>query len=273
MILPAAFAKLAGRGRATVAFVPVRSARWARRGGPRGRRRLGRSARYRSQPWAPQTGRQEPLLARTARSTTHVADIVLGEHAEIWLSQLLYDSPDMLALVRATGCKTRAAFADLWMRHYDREWPILTEELCPVCEGHKQLEDGFECEECDPVGVILVEDPQDDDVILEYFKTRHGDTEVHVVHFELDLDATTRFLLPSGDLRGDDSGYIASTIEGPTTDILDAGASIPLSFQRQISRDAEEANEKLRRAKLNSGDVLGLGQSERNRRRAQRRAA
>lgn len=270
MILPAAFAKRAAAGRATVAFVPIRHQRWARRTGPRGSARLGRSARYRAQPWTPQAGRQEPLLSRTARQTKRLADIIITSHDELWLSQLLYDQRDMLALVRATGCRTRAEFADLWMRNYDREWPILTEELCPLCGGTTKLEDGFDCDECDPYGVILVEDPQDDDVILDRFRTVHGDTEVHVIHFELDQDANTRFLLPSGDMRGDDSGYIDATIEGPTTDILDAGSSVPLAFQLEISRKASERDEQLRREKLDRGDLLGSSQTERDRRRARR---
>jgi hypothetical protein len=269
VILPPHFAKLAARGRATLALIPVREPRDVKRTGPRGTARTGRSATYTTRPWAPETGRHEPLRPTPLRrreddKTKHepvaaLCDIRIISHHTMLLAELTDETPGMLELVRAAGEKTRAGFAHEWMRHYDQRhgWPPLTEALCPRCDGHAIIKDGAECPDCD-TGVILVEERPDDTTILAMFKRRHGHRLVHVVRFEIDQTIQPRFLSPSSRPRGDEHGYTGT----PAMALTDAGEAVPAAFQDSLSRDASERDARARQRRVDqaiaSGDLGAL---------------
>lgn len=272
MILPPYFAKLAARGQASIALIPQREPRDVKRPGPRGTKRTGRSATYRSQPWTPETGRHEtlrptPSPRRRAPEQTPVstvlAHIIITSHTTLLLADLLDQTPETLRLVRATGVKTRAEFANEWMRHHDNDWPALTEELCPRCSGTALLDDNEECPDCE-YGAILIESTPPDDVILDRFKARHGNRLVHAVTFQLDRTDHLRLLSPAAKPRGDDLGYT----ENPSNALdgnADPGEAVPLSYQANLSKLAHELHEQARRAQS--------GKANRNLARAAKRRA
>lgn len=138
----------------------------------------------------------QPPVARIT-----VTDVVDQKLTDITLEQ-----------ARAEGHRTRADFADHWMRRHDKTWPLLEEEMCPVCEGTTRLDNGEPCDGgCDEVGTILVEAYLGTERTLEIFKLRHAHRYVWVVTFEL---AQHLYLH-----RKTDGGYTAD----PREALLDAG--------------------------------------------------
>lgn len=129
----------------------------------------------------------------------------------------------------AEGFRTRAAFADYWMRLHDPAWPVMTKVDCPHCDEEHVVErwcarcNGsgklsapemltgpasvdrpcptcaatgrvwVECPDCD-LGVATVEAAASDEEILGRFNARHARRYVWVLTFVLESEVRPRFL-------------------------------------------------------------------------------
>lgn len=282
MILPAYFADLAAKGKATVGLVPIAESRKVIRGGKVGWKvpRPGKGTDYDTVPWTPREGSHETL--RTGRRA--IADIVIGPSRKIHLADLLEDDTDTLALVRATGCKTRTELAREWMRHTDKNWPPTVEDLCTRCAGHNTMTvewtnpitnvtyvTTMDCPHCDEVGTVRVPSFPTGHEILKRFRRKYGHRQVYLVHFALDGVEHHRLLSPAGRPRGDDLGYT----ENPSDAIEDAGEAVPVTYQAQISKDAAASLQTERDRKIKAGELADLDSTRlaRNAARAARHRA
>lgn len=277
MILPPHFAKLAARGQASVALVPVRSSREARRKN---------GTTYTAHPWAPTPGNREPLQTPvppvtdlcpnchvelrpsptrrrqegappwmwcwrcgrhetpTTRTQT-LGEIVIHSGYVMPLGRLLEDRPEMLNLVRATGHKTRAEYADAWLRATSKTWPPKQTVLHARCEG-TGIVDPDEltvCPDCDMGETTIDATPTDSETLARF--RRRGRRIVHVVTFELDTSTHLRLLSPAGKPRGDDHGYTDNPSDAMSGS-SDPGEAVPLRVQDEYSKDAAEKNKLLR---------------------------
>lgn len=99
---------------------------------------------------------------------------------------------DFLA-ARSLGFRTQAEMAADWMDRHDDRWPLLEEDICPVCDGHTTV-DGEPCPgDCDEVGIVMVPASLLDEQVLDIFRSKHGHKPVWLVTFELPAELP-RFL-------------------------------------------------------------------------------
>lgn len=254
MILPIQQARAAAQGRITVAFIPIGRSKTVKRA-------KGRPA-YESQPWTPKVGEPDVIRARGWDDSAYVEITAAEKTTMRWV---LDPTPHTIKLARAAGFKTRAELADSWMRHHDRHWPRLEAALCPKCNGWGSVNDEpCEHEGCD-VGEVMVPATVEDSEILLRFEG-FADTNVYAVTFHAIADDRPRFLSRAARPRGDDLGYTLAA------DPLDAGPTVPEAFQRKISKEPSERDQKLREARRDeahrTGDFTALDGDREERRHA-----
>lgn len=247
MIFPADQASKVAAGRKTMTR---RLVRFQER--KQGKTKNGSRYEYTTKPWRPRIGQREAVQPGPGRDA--IGYVVVTGYRQEPLGEILTDIPAALLDVRQEGFKTRAEFADHWMRQHDPDWPPLEEELCPACEGHAAVdqsgrpdpEGGFPCLECE-LGVIFVPSTPDPDDTLERFRQRHADTLVWVIEFKPERD-TPRLLSPADRPRGDDIGYTTS-VAGAMPDEPEAVDEVTQArLTRQVrEREIETAQQRRRR--------------------------